>query len=104
MSKTNRPNYRRADREDRSRRSSRRDRRIVVRGVRRDPPDLRKLSRAVIALAMAEMEAENTPVTEDASGQNVTEQPDTVQPDATEPGLPSNEAAADDRADDGVRP
>ncbi|WP_237081335.1 hypothetical protein [Mycobacteroides abscessus] len=63
MSKTNRPNYRRADREDRSRRRGRQDRRIVVRGVRRDPPDLRKLSRAVIALAMAETEAENTPVT-----------------------------------------
>lgn len=110
MSKTNRPNYRRADREDRSRRSSRRDRRIVVRGVRRDPPDLRKLSRAVIALAMAEMEAENTRVTKEAlpSAQNVTEQPGTGQPDATEPGLPPNEAAADDRADgradDGVRP
>ncbi|WP_237082875.1 hypothetical protein [Mycobacteroides abscessus] len=63
MSKTNRPNYRRADREDRSHRHHRQDRRIVVRGVRRDPPDLRKLSRAVIALAMAEMEAENTPAT-----------------------------------------
>ncbi|WP_237081287.1 hypothetical protein [Mycobacteroides abscessus] len=62
MSKTDRPNYRRADREDRSRRRNRQDRRIVVRGVRRDPPDLRKLSRAVIALAIAEMEAENTPV------------------------------------------
>ncbi|SHQ95840.1 Uncharacterised protein [Mycobacteroides abscessus subsp. abscessus] len=101
MSKTNRPNYRRADREDRSRRSSRRDRRIVVRGVRRDPPDLRKLSRAVIALAMAEMEAENTPVTEDAlpGEQNVTEQPDTVQADATEP-----ELSPDTSADDGVRP
>ncbi|MBA0045433.1 hypothetical protein [Mycobacteroides sp. LB1] len=102
MSKTNRPNYRRADREDRSRRSSRRDRRIVVRGVRRDPPDLRKLARAVIALAMAEMEAENTPVTEDALpiGQNVTEQPDKgQQPDATEP-----ELSPDAAADDGVRP
>lgn len=75
MSKTNRPNYRRADREDRSRRHHRQDRRIVVRGVRRDPPDLRKLSRAVIALAMAEMESENTLGTDLKS--------ETVEPDTT---------------------
>ncbi len=35
-----------------------RERHISVRAVRRDAPDLRKLSRAVIALAMAEAEAE----------------------------------------------
>lgn len=34
------------------------DRRITVRGVRRDPPDIRKLSRALISLAMAEAERE----------------------------------------------
>ena len=34
-----------------------RERHISVRAVRRDPPDLRKLSRALIALAMAEAEA-----------------------------------------------
>lgn len=34
------------------------ERHISVRSVRRDPPDLRKLSRAVITLALAEMEAE----------------------------------------------
>jgi len=33
-------------------------RRIVVRGVRRDPVDLRKLSRALIALAAAQAEAD----------------------------------------------
>ena len=37
-------------------RGRRRD--ISVRAVRRDPPDLRKLSRALIQLAMAEAEAE----------------------------------------------
>ncbi|WP_235886951.1 hypothetical protein [Mycobacteroides chelonae] len=98
MSKTNRPNYRRADREDRSRRSSRQDRRIMVRGVRRDPPDLRKLSRAVIALAMAEMEAENTPATNPE-----TAQPDSSQPDADQ----SNDApglVSDTSEDDGARP
>lgn len=73
MSKTNRPNYRRADREDRSRRGSRQDRRIVVRGVRRDPPDLRKLSRAVIALAMAEMEEEQKVSAESVKDAAVTE-------------------------------
>lgn len=34
------------------------DRRITVRGVRHDPPDIRKLSRALISLAMAEAERE----------------------------------------------
>lgn len=34
-----------------------RERHISVRAVRRDPPDLRKLSRALITLAMAEAEA-----------------------------------------------
>ncbi len=35
-----------------------RGRRISVRAIRRDPPDYRKLSRALIQLAMAEAEAE----------------------------------------------
>ena len=34
------------------------DRKIRVRGIRRDPPDLKKLSRALIALAMAQAQAE----------------------------------------------
>ncbi len=34
------------------------ERRISVRALRRDPPDLKKLSQALIALAMAEAEAE----------------------------------------------
>lgn len=35
-----------------------RERRISIRTIRRQPPDLRKLSRAVIAQALAEAEAE----------------------------------------------
>jgi hypothetical protein len=35
-----------------------RERRISVRGVRRDPPDLHKLSRALLAMAQAEAEAQ----------------------------------------------
>lgn len=35
-----------------------RERHISVRAVRRDPPDLKKLSRALIQLAMAQAEAE----------------------------------------------
>jgi hypothetical protein len=35
-----------------------RQRRISVRAVRRDPPDLRKLSRALIQLAIAQADAE----------------------------------------------
>ena len=33
-------------------------RRVSIRSVRRDPPDLRKLGRALIALAVAQAEAE----------------------------------------------
>jgi hypothetical protein len=40
-----------------SRPRTRRPRDISVRAVRRDPPDVRKLSRALISLAMAEAEA-----------------------------------------------
>jgi hypothetical protein len=39
-------------------RSRSRQRNISVRAVRRDPPDLRKLSRALIQLAIAEAEAQ----------------------------------------------
>jgi hypothetical protein len=55
MSKTGRPNYRRGPRGTRKA-----ERHITVRSVRRDPPDLRKLSRAVIAMALrdAEVKAE----------------------------------------------
>jgi len=42
----------------RVRRGASRERHISVRAVRRDPPDLRKLSRALIALAMAQAEAD----------------------------------------------
>ena len=42
MSKTGRPNYRRAGRE----------RHVSVRAVRRESPDLRKLSHALLALAI----------------------------------------------------
>jgi hypothetical protein len=38
--------------------SRREERRFTVRGVRRDPPDLGKLSRALIGLAQAEAERE----------------------------------------------
>lgn len=36
----------------------RKERPIAIRAVRRNPPDLRKLSRAIVALALAEAEAE----------------------------------------------
>jgi hypothetical protein len=35
-----------------------RERNISIRGVRRNPPDLKKLSQALVALAMAQAEAE----------------------------------------------
>lgn len=43
---------------NRNTRGSRGQRRISVRGVRREQPDLRKLSRALIALAMEQAAAE----------------------------------------------
>jgi hypothetical protein len=53
MSKTGRTNYRRG-----SRGTRKAERHIVVRSERRDPPDLRKLGRAVIATAMRDAEAQ----------------------------------------------
>lgn len=38
--------------------TSHRDGKIIIRGVQRDRPDLRKLSRAVIAMTQAEAERE----------------------------------------------
>jgi hypothetical protein len=46
------------DSPDRKTAGKRRQRNISVRAVRRDPPDLHKLSRALITLAMAEAAAE----------------------------------------------
>lgn len=54
MSKTGRPNHRRG-----TRGTPKPERQITVRSVRRDPPDLRKLSRAVIAMALRDAEAES---------------------------------------------
>lgn len=44
------------------------ERRLTVRGIRRDPPDIRKLSKALIGLAMAEAErqAQAEQITRDA--------------------------------------
>ncbi|UGT62875.1 hypothetical protein [Nocardia asteroides] len=67
MSKTGRTNHRRADREAKRRRGSTgAERRITVRSETRTPPDLYKLSRAVIAIAMADAEAEKTAASDDA--------------------------------------
>lgn len=45
-------------RKRRARSSIGRERHISVRSVRRDPPDVRKLAKALIALAMAQAEAD----------------------------------------------
>lgn len=70
MSKTGRPNYRRKERG-----GAKAERRVTVRSVRRDPPDLRKLSRAVIALAMAEAEMNTPPATDGTQGVPSTQTP-----------------------------
>lgn len=54
----NRPRDRRADQRKTRGRRGHQDRQISVRAVRRDPPDLRKLSRAIVAIAIAQAEAE----------------------------------------------
>lgn len=69
MSKTGRPNQRRG-----TRRNPRPERHITVRSVRRDPPDLRKLSRAVIALAMADAEAEANNAAEKTGAPDLSDQ------------------------------
>ena len=50
------------------------ERRISVRTIRRDPPDLRKLSRALIALTQADAEAK-------AQAENASSAPDKEAPD-----------------------
>lgn len=63
MSKTRRVNHRRG-----SRGTRKADRHLTVTSERRNPPDLRKLSRAVIALAMADMASEVPMGSETAAG------------------------------------
>lgn len=43
---------------DKRSQANHRQRRIIVRGVRREPVDVRKLSRALLALAQAQAEAD----------------------------------------------
>lgn len=74
MSKTGRTNYRRG-----SRGTPKAERHITVRSVRRDPPDLRKLSRAVIAMALREAEA-------DAEARNAMNGIEVITPADTTPG------------------
>mgnify|MGYP001618420907 CR=1 FL=1 len=66
MSKTGRINHRRGDRG-----RPKAERHISIRSVRRDPPDLRKLSRAVIAIALreAELDAEAKAATLNQDGE-----------------------------------
>lgn len=56
-----------------NRKSNRQERRIRIRSVRKDPPDLRKLAGALIALAQAQAEAdaEAQAATVDRAGKNV---------------------------------
>jgi hypothetical protein len=64
MSKTGKPNYRRSGRE-----GHKLERRLSIRAIRREQPDVRRLGRAFIALAMADAEREaqaSTPVAESA--------------------------------------
>lgn len=86
MSRTGRPNPRRG-----SRGNPKPERRIVVRSVRRDPPDLRKLSRAVIAMALrdaeAQAEARDAMTTADPADNSTT---------STTPTRPDHQEPADD--------
>lgn len=63
------------------RRGPGRQRNISVRAVRRDPPDLKKLSRALISLAMAEAAAEAQAPADQVNGGQPTAEPDQALPD-----------------------
>ncbi len=68
-------------------------RRIRVRGIRRDVPDYRKLARALIALAQAQAEAE-AEAADRAAGQDAAKKPKpTSPPPATEPNDQEGDAA-----------
>jgi len=62
---------------DKKKRTRAADRRIRVRAIPRDPPDIKKLSRALIALAMAQAQAEA-----DAQNEHQTKQDKEGQPGA----------------------
>lgn len=81
MSKTGRTNYRRG-----SRGTPKAERHITVRSVRRDPPDLRKLSRAVIAMALRDAEAK-------AEARDAMNQANTSDTEQTNPGTDHPEPA-----------
>lgn len=72
MSKTGRINHRRAGRG-----RPKAERHISVRSMRRDPPDLQKLSRAVIALALREAERDADAQRATSTG-SATAEPDAV--------------------------
>jgi hypothetical protein len=82
MSKTARTNYRRGPRGTRKA-----ERHITVRSVRRDPPDLRKLSRAVIAMALRDADAQS----EARAGMN-----DTAPAEGSGTASPNGAEASDD--------
>lgn len=65
-----------------------RERRLVVRGIRRDPPDLTKLSKALLALAAAEAERQ-------AEAQHAAEQGAEDTGDMGESGSPESRGEAD---------
>ncbi|MDQ1743467.1 MAG: hypothetical protein QOE23_1806 [Pseudonocardiales bacterium] len=67
-----------------------RERHISVRAVRRDPPDLRKLSRALITLAMAEAEAAAEAEAQAAAALQAKDHP------LTQPSKPDGSEASDD--------
>ncbi len=73
------------------------DRRIRVRGVKKDPPDLRRIARALIAFAQAEAEAEAQRQAEDVgpdkSKANPLDTPSTANRHKTSDESPDKDAA-----------
>ena len=55
-----------------------RERRLVVRGIRRDPPDMHKLGRALLSLAQAEAERQ---AQEQHSASQGVDRPDAQEPE-----------------------
>jgi hypothetical protein len=73
------------ERKRRSKTPRRRVRRITVRSVRRDPPDIRKLSRAILALAQAEAEREAQAQQQGQDAETTTANPSGPLPGTDEP-------------------
>jgi hypothetical protein len=91
MSKTGRYNYRRPAKGRNQPGSA--GCHITVRGVRKDPPDIQKLSRAIIARELEELDRRK------ASADDISDTPETVTPHANSAISPAHPTGAADNSE-----